>query len=336
MGGAVDELALPFLLFIPSNMTKRRQDKTTTLANAIHELVHDGDRVAMGLCLESLIPFAAGHELIRQGKKDLSLIGPISDILFDELIGAGCVKEAIAAWVGNVGAGLGHNFRRAVEKAIPRPLALQEHSNFTITLALKAAALGVPFLPTRTGAGGDIIKNEAAFGVVICPFTGERLTAVKAIVPDVTILHVQRADVFGNAHMWGNLGVAVEAAYAADRVILTCEEMVDREIIAADPNRTLIPGILVDAVVHEPLGAHPSPVQGFWKRDDAYFLRYHECSRTREDFLTWFKEWATDLPNREVYRTKLGAQQVDILRITEQRLPIGEVNYGFSHATRNT
>jgi len=144
----------------------------------------------------------------------------------------------------------------------------------------------VPFLPTRTGAGGDIIKNETAFSDVICPFSGELLTAVKAVIPDVAILHVQRADVFGNAHMWGNLGVAVEAAYAADRVILTCEEIVDREVIAADPNRTLIPGILVDRVVHEPLGAHPSPVQGVWQRDDAYFLRYHERSRSREGFLT--------------------------------------------------
>ena len=310
-------------------MTKRRQNKTSTLASAIRECVHDGDRVAMGLCLESLIPFAAGHELIRQRKKDLSLIGPISDILFDELIGAGCVKAVIAAWVGNVGAGLGHNFRRAVEKAVPHSLTLQEHSNFTITLALKAAALGVPFLPTRTGAGGDIIRNEAAFRDVICPFTGERLTAVKAVVPDVAILHVQRADVFGNAHMWGNLGVAVEAAYAADRVILTCEEIVDREVIAADPNRTLIPGILVDAVVHEPLGAHPSPVQGFWQRDDAHFLQYHERSRAREDFQQWLKEWVIDLPHREAYRAKLGTQGVNALRITEKRLPLGEVNYGF-------
>lgn len=318
-----------------TNMTKRRQNKTTTLANAIRECVHDSDRVALGLCLESLIPFAAGHELIRQGKKDLSLIGPISDILFDELIGAGCVKEVIAAWVGNVGAGLGHNFRRAIEKAVPLPLALQEHSNFTIALALKAAALGVSFLPTRTGAGGDIIKNETAFREVLCPFTEERLTAVKAVVPDVAILHVQRADIFGNAHLWGNLGVAIEAAYAADRVILTCEEIVDREVIVADPNRTLIPGILVDAVVHEPLGAHPSPVQGFWQRDDEYFLRYHERSRVRADFLMWLKEWVTDLPGREAYLVKLGELEVKALRITEKRLPTGEVNYGYSHATRN-
>lgn len=309
-------------------MFKRSQDKTATLANAIRQLVQDGDRVAMGLCLESLIPFAAGHELVRQHKKNLSLIGPISDILFDELIGAGCVREVIAAWVGNVGAGIGYNFRRAVEQGIPHPLLLHEHSNFTITLALKAAALGVTFLPTKTSAGGDIIKNQDAFRPVTCPFTGEQLIAVKAVIPDVTILHVQRADAFGNAHMWGNLGVAVEAAYAAERVILTCEEIVEREVIAADPNRTLIPGILVDAVVHEPLGAHPSPVQGFWRRDDACFLRYHARSRSREGFLAWLSEWVADLPSREAYRAKVGIQDVNALRITEKQLPIGEVNYG--------
>ena len=142
--------------------------------------------------------------------------------------------------------------------------------------------MGVPFLPTRTGGGSDIVKNTDAFRPVVCPFSAEQLIAVKAVIPDVAILHVQRADSFGNAHIWGNLGAAVEAAYAAERVILTCEEVVDREVIIADPNRTLIPGILVDAVVHVPLGAHPSPVQGFWRRDDAHFLRYHERSRKRE------------------------------------------------------
>jgi glutaconate CoA-transferase, subunit A len=152
---------------------------------------------------------------------------------------------------------------------------------------------------------------------------------VRAVVPDTAILHVQRADAFGNAHMWGNLGAAVEAAYAAERVILTCEEVVDREVIAADPNRTLIPGILVDAVVHEPFGAHPSPVQGVWKRDDGAFLRYHERSRDRNEFLQWLKEWVADVPDRNAYRAKLGEYPAGALRITEKRLPIGEINYGF-------
>jgi glutaconate CoA-transferase, subunit A len=314
---------------VSADNAKRRRDKVTTLSEAVQTLVRDGDRVAMGLCLESMIPFAAGHELIRQNKVGLTLIGPISDILFDQLIGAGCVKGIIAAWVGNVGAGTGYNFRRAAEQGIPHAVVTRNHSNFTITLALKAAALGIPFLPTRTGAGGDIVKDEAAFRSIACPFTGEQLTAVKAVVPDVAVLHVQRADAFGNAHVWGNLGAAVEAAYAADRVVLTCEEIVSREVIAADPNRTLIPGILVDAVVHAPFGAHPSPVQGFWKRDDEFFLRYHERSRSRESFLAWLEEWVAGVPDRQHYREKLGVTRVRELRITNKLLPIGEVNYGF-------
>lgn len=309
--------------------SKRQQNKITTLCHAIGDLVHDGDSVAMGLCLESLIPFAAGHEIIRQGKKDLTLIGPISDILFDQLIGAGCVQEVIAAWVGNVGAGLGHNFRRAMENSVPQPLIMHDHSNFTLVLALKAAALGVPFLPTRTAGGSGIVENIQAFRSVTCPFTDERLTAVKAVIPDIAILHVQRADAFGNAHLWGNLGAAIEAAYAAERVILTCEEIVDRAVIVSDPNRTLVPGILVDAVVHEPLGAHPSPVQGWWKRDDDCFLRYHERSRKREDFLLWLKEWVMDVADRQACREKLGMELTKQLRITTRQLPKGEVNYGF-------
>lgn len=287
--------------------TKRRQNKLMSLADAVRALVRDGDSVAMGLCLESLIPFAAGHELICQGKKNLTLIGPISDMLFDQLIGAGCVAAVVAAWVGNVGAGLGHNFRRAMESSIPQSLTMHDHSNFTLVLALKAAAMGVPFLPTRTASGSDIVKDETSFRLVTCPFTFERLTAVKAVVPDVAILHVQRADQFGNAHLWGNLGAAVEAAHAAERVMLTCEEVVDRSVIVSDPNRTLIPGILVDAVVHAPLGAHPSPVQGYWQRDDDYFLRYHERSRKREDFVAWLHEWVTEVSDRETYCAKLGA-----------------------------
>ena len=182
---------------------------------------------------------------------------------------------------------------------------------------------------TQTLAGSDIVKDEGAFRPVECPFTGERVTAVRAVVPDVAILHVQRADAFGNAHLWGNLGVAVEAAYAADRVILTCEEVVSRTVIVSDPNRTLIPGMLVDAVVHAPFGAHPSPVQGLWRRDDNFFLHYHEQSRQRGEFLSWLNEWITDVPNLQHYRDKLGAEHVEALRITNKRLPIGEVNYGF-------
>ncbi|MGZ8442796.1 MAG: CoA transferase subunit A, partial [Candidatus Binatia bacterium] len=189
---------------------------------AISTHIRDGMSIAMGCGLESLIPFAASHEIIRQRRKDLTLIGPISDIQFDQLIGAGCVRKIQASWVGNVAAGLGHNFRRAAEHGQPVALEIEEHSNFTIGLALQAAAMGLPFLPTRSIKGSDIVK-EPHFAGVHCPFTGAELVAVRAIRPDIAILHVQRADTQGNAHVWGNYGVSREAAMAAGKVILTCE-----------------------------------------------------------------------------------------------------------------
>src|SRR5512145_2800006 len=196
-------------------------DKLCSLNDAIAANVQDGMSIAMGCALESLIPFAASHEIIRQQKKNLTLIGPISDMQFDQLIGAGCARKIIASWAGNVAAGLGHNYRRAAEAGIPCPIEIEEHSNFTIGLGLQAAAMGVPFLPTRTIKGSDFAAGPQ-FQSVGCPFTGESLIAVRAIQPDVTILHVQHADREGNAHVWGNLGVMREAAFAAKQVILTC------------------------------------------------------------------------------------------------------------------
>src|ERR1051325_11543346 len=198
-------------------------DKVRSLHDAIAADIQDGMSIAMGCGLESLIPFAASHEIIRQKRKDLTLIGPISDMQFDQLIGAGCVKKIIASWVGNVAAGLGHNYRRAAESGIPLPIEIEEHSNFTIGLGLQAGAMGVPFLPTRTIQGSDFAQCEQ-FKQVNCPFTGEQLIAVRAIRPDVTILHVQRADAEGNAHVWGNFGVMREAALAARKVIIRSEE----------------------------------------------------------------------------------------------------------------
>ncbi len=185
------------------------------LSDAIVRFVPNGSSIAMGTALEAAIPFAAGHELIRQHRHDLTLIGPISDILFDQLIGAGCVKKVAAAWVGNVSAGLAHNYRRAVEQQIPHPLQVEDYSNFTIALALLAAGLGAPFIPTKSLLGSDIEKNNRNLHVISSPLDGERLVIVPALKPDVAILHVQRADEEGNAHAWGNLGITEEAAMAA-------------------------------------------------------------------------------------------------------------------------
>lgn len=296
------------------------------MRDAVAEFVHDGDSVAMGLQMEQMIPFAAGHEIIRQGKRDLRLVGPISDILFDQLIGAGCVKDVVAAWVGNVMMGSAYNFRRAVEE---EGLKVFNMTNFSIALGLQAGAMGVPFLPTRTAMGSDVPKGNHFFYAIVSPFEPkETLLAVRAIVPDVTIVHVQRADEQGNAHCWGNFGVMIEGVRAAKRVIVVAEEIVEPEVIASDPNRTVIPSFLVSAVVECPVGAHPSPVQGYYKRDDAFFQQYHEESKTRADFERWAKRWVYGVTDRQGYAHLLGVDRVRELGV-KQHAYAAQTDYGY-------
>lgn len=288
-------------------------DKLRPLHDAIALDVEDGMSVAMGCGLESLIPFAASHEIIRQNRKDLTLICPISDMQFDQLIGAGCAKKIIASWVGNVAAGLGHNYRRAAESAIPQSIEIEEHSNFTIGQGLQAAAMGLPFLPSRTVKGSEFRTGDQ-FQSIRCPFTNDELVAVRAIQPDLTILHVQRADAQGNAHVWGNFGVMREAALAAKKVILTCEEVVDHEVILKDPNRTVIPGFVVSSVVHEPLGSFPSPTQGYARRDDDFYFDYHKATRTRDGFEQWLNKWVLGVEGHREFLTLLGDKRLEQLR----------------------
>ncbi len=304
--------------------------KQLTMREAIAELVPNGASVAMGLQMEQMIPFSAGHELIRQKKRDLTLIGPISDILFDQLIGAGCVRKVIAAWVGNVMMGSAYNFRRAVETG---QIDVVNLTNFSVALALQAAAMGVPFLPTRTALGSDVAKNNEFFTTIENPFRttddgrlttssgsrptthDSRLHAVKALASDVTIVHVQRADCDGNAHCWGNFGVMLEGVRAAKRVIVVAEEIVAPEVIASDPNRTVIPGFLVSAVVESPMGAHPSPVQGYYARDDAFFEDYHKQTKTPAEFAAWADHWVHDVKDVAGYTARLGAERMRGLQL---------------------
>jgi len=290
-----------------------RVTKLRSMHDAIAEFVTDGSAVALGLQLEQMIPFAAGHEMIRQNKRDLRLIGPISDCLFDQLIGAGCVKDVVAAWVGNVMMGQAYNFRRAVEAGEVRVFNM---TNFAIALGLEAGAMGVPFLPTRTAMGSDVPKGNHFFYQIISPFEPkETLQAVRAIVPDVAIVNVQRSDSEGNAHCWGNFGVMLAAMRAAKRVIVVAEEIVPPEVIASDPNRTVIPGFLVSAVVHEPFGAHPSPVQGYYSRDNEFFRAYHGETKTSDEFARWRSRWIEGVRNRGEYLDRLGRAGVDQLRV---------------------
>jgi glutaconate CoA-transferase subunit A len=287
--------------------------KLRSMHDAIAEFVPDGASVALGLQLEQMIPFAAGHEIIRQKKRGLTLIGPISDILFDQIIGAGCVEKVIAAWVGNVMMGSAYNFRRAVEQD---GMKVFNMTNFALALALQGGAMGVPFIPTRTALGTDTAKGNHFFYQIFSPFEPkESLWAVRALNPDVTIVHVQRADAEGNAHTWGNFGVMIEGVRAAKRVILVAEKIVKPEVIASDPNRTMIPGFLVNAVVECSYGAHPSPVQGYYSRDNDSFREYHEQTKAKAESEAWLESWVYGVADREQYLEKLGLDRVEALGV---------------------
>jgi glutaconate CoA-transferase subunit A len=279
-----------------------------SMAESIERFVPDGATVAMGCALEALIPFAAGHEMIRQRRRDLELVGPISDSLFDQLIGGGCVRRVTAAWVGNVSEGLGHCYRRACEQGLPRPIEVHDHSNFSISLALWAAAWNAPYIPTRTLVGSDILNTNPKLAI-----DGD-VVRVGAVRPDVAIIHVQRADEHGRAHAWGPLGVAEEAGLAAERVIVTCEELVDESSLLRHPNRILLPETKVAGVVHEPGGAHPSPVQGYFNRDHASYRDYAAASRSLEGFGAWLEKWVLDIPDRSTYLSRI---DLEALRITD-------------------
>lgn len=301
------------------------QPKLMDLSAAIDRYVPNGSTLATCTCLEALIPFAAAHEIMRQKKRDLTLVGPISDICFDQLIGAGCVSRIRAAWVGNVITGSGYNFRRAVESGA---LEVEDHSNFTISTALRAGASGIPFLPVRTALGSSLMDTNDSLKTITCPFTGATLAAVAAITPDVAIIHVQRADPWGNAHLWGNLGIAREACLASNHVILTAETIVDPEVITSDPNRVFTPGFRVSAVTHVPWGGHPSAVPGYYNRDHQMYLDYQKASRTTDQFAQWQKEWVDGPSDRSAYLDLLGQERMERLALNHHVLS-EPADYGY-------
>ena len=299
--------------------------KLMSLSEAIKRYVPDGAEAVMGTSLETMIPFAAGHEIIRQRKKNLTLIGPISDILFDRLIGAGCVRKTRAAWIGNVITGSSYNFRRAAEEGA---IETEDHSNLTISMALKAGAMGVPFMPALTALGSDLYKTNQSLKKITCPFTGIILTAVSAINPDVAIIHAQRSDEYGNAHLWGNLGVTREACLASRHIIITAEEIVSPDVISSDPNRVITPGFRVSAVVHAPWGAHPSPVPGYYNRDHDAFIEYRNESKTPETFEKWLRLWVDNVKSSDDYLRLLGKER--ILKLELKKHMMSEpVDYGY-------
>ena len=296
-----------------------------SLQAAVSEWVRIDDSVVLGACLEACIPFAVAHELIRQEIRGLNLIAPISDMSTDMLIGAGCVTEVTGAWVGNVSGGLGHNYRRSIEKGIPHPVKINDHSNFSLGMALNAGAYGMPFIPVRSLLGSDILQSNSGFKVMEDEESRSSYVRVPPINPDVVFLSVQRSDEEGNCHFWGNYGVLQEAALASKKIILLTEELVESEVIQSDPNRVPFPGFLVKAVCHVPGAVHPSPMTGFWKRDHDFFNEYHRQSRNQKGFREWVKEWVMEPKDHQAYIRKLG-NDLEKLKIRETS-PSFPVNY---------
>jgi glutaconate CoA-transferase subunit A len=295
------------------------------MREAMARFVPDGASVVME-GFTHLIPFAAGHELIRQRRRNLTLIRLTPDLLFDQMIAADCARKVIFSWAGNPGVGPLHAFRRAVEQGRPQPLELEEYSHFGMALRLQAGASNLPFLPTRNFAGSDIPRVNPKVKPIACPFTGEQLWAVPALQPDVAILHAQRADEEGNAQIWGLTGVHKEAAFASRRVVVVVEEIVSQEVIRRDPNRTLVPGFRVDAVVEEPFGAHPSYVQGYYDRDNDFYQRWDEISRGEEGLQEYLDTWVYGVTSRREYVERLGEQ---LTRLRARSVPCEPVNYGY-------
>jgi glutaconate CoA-transferase, subunit A len=254
---------------------------------AVARLVHDGDTVALE-GFTHLIPTVAGQEIIRQGRRDLTLVRMTPDVVYDQLIGAGCARKLVFSWGGNPGVGSLHRFRDAVENGWPVPLELEEHSHAGMANRYVAGASGLPFAVLRGYVGTDLMDATSSIAPITCPFTGEVLTAVPALNPDVSVIHAQRADRHGNVQLWGITGVQKEAVLAARRSLVTVEEIVDE--LDPVPGAVVIPGWAITAVALVPGGAHPSYAQGYSSRDNAYYQHWDGVSRDRERFTAWLDE----------------------------------------------
>lgn len=292
-----------------------------SMQEAVARFVRDGDTVVIE-GFTHLISFAAGHEIIRQRRRDLTLCRLTPDLIYDQMIAAGCARKVVFSWAGNPGVGSLHAFRRGVERA---SLEIEEYSHFGMVARFSAGAAGLPFWPLRNYGGTDLPRANPRIKTVTCPYTGEALATVPALHPDVTIVHAQRADAQGNTQIWGLLGVQKEAAFASRRVIVVVEELVEEGVIRSDPNRTVIPAIIVDAVVVEPWGAHPSYAQGYYDRDNDFYVAWEAISREPGRLERYLDEFVFGVPDRAAYLEK----QPHVARLKAQERRCAAVNYGF-------
>jgi glutaconate CoA-transferase subunit A len=292
--------------------------KQISLKDAVAENVRDGDTVFVG-GFGQCVPFAIAHEIARQRKKNLTLCRSGADILFDLLIGAGCVGKVSCGYVGNPGIGLAHAFRRAVEK---HEIEVEDWTNFAMVLRLHAGALGVPFLPTATLYPGDL-ADQVDIRTVTCPFTGEELSAVPALNPDVAIIHAHCADEDGNVQLFGLPGDTLEGANASRRIICTVEEIVSREEVRKRPDRTIVPGFRVASVSEVPFGAHPSYVDGFYGRDDDAYAEWDKLSRKTEPLAAWIEKNVRGAGDFAGYLKNLDPGRLDALKAARRDINAG-------------
>jgi glutaconate CoA-transferase subunit A len=301
--------------------------KVASMRDAIAELVRDGDTVAIE-GFTHLICFAAGHEIIRQGRRDLTLARLTPDLVYDQMVAAGVARKLVFSWLGNPGVGGLHAIRRRVEAdgADEPRLELEEYSHFGMVGRYVAGASNLPFFPLRSYTDSDLPATNPQIRPVVSPYGDDPVYAVPPLRPDVTIVHAQRASAAGDTQIWGLVGCQKEAAFAAERVIVVVEELVDETVIRADPNRTVIPGLIVDAVVVEPWGAHPSYVQGHYDRDNAFYLAWDAISRDPERLDAWLDEWVRGVEDRAGYAARLGVERMAALQ--PGSAPSGSVDYG--------
>lgn len=299
--------------------------KVATMSDAVAEIVRDGDTVAIE-GFTHLISFSAGHEIIRQRRRDLTLARMTPDVIYDQMIGAGVARKLIFSWLGNPGVGGLHAIRRRIEDADPAALEVEEYSHFGMVGRYTAGAMNLPFFPLRSYFESDLPKVNPLIRQVRSPYGEEYVYAVPPLKPDVAIVHAQRADAAGDTQVWGLLGCQKEVAFAAERVIVVVEELVDESVVRADPNRTIIPGLIVDAVVVEPFGAHPSYAQGYYDRDNRFYIEWDAISRDAAALDAWLDEWVHGVSGRAEYLEKLGAERVASLR--PGTAPSGSVDYG--------
>lgn len=285
--------------------------KVVSMERAVGDAIADGDSVYMG-GFTHLIPFAAGHEIIRQGRRGLTLIRATPDLIFDQMIATGCADKVVFSWAGNPGVGSLRCFRRAVEDDVPHEIEIEEYSHFGLISRISGGARQLPFVPLRTFIGSDYPAHNDAIKTVDNPYEEgiDDIPVVPPLHPDVAIVRAQRADEEGSAHLWGILGDIVEAAFAAETVILSVEELVSTDVIRSDPNRTKIPSGEVDYVVEEPFGSHPSYAQGYYDRDNTSYIEWDERSETHDSTLAWLDEWVHGVSNRREYLTSIESERL--------------------------